>query len=223
MFALIAAAILFKTQKVGANLSIMNDHRCIAQILDFWFGELDDNGMCDPARNKLWFQSSAAGDSYIRENFGPAVSQALKGDLDHWADQDEGLVALVLLLDQFTRNIHRDTPAAFSGDPAALALATTACESRRHESLPAIHRVFLYIPFEHSENLDSQHAGIECFDGLLSSCATAARERISGFRQYSVAHRDVIARFGRFPHRNAILDRESNDEEVEHLQTHGGF
>jgi uncharacterized protein (DUF924 family) len=201
----------------------MNDDQCIAQILRFWFGELDKDGMCEPARNTLWFQSTEAGDSYIRENFGPAVSQALKGELDHWAKDGEGLVALVLLLDQFTRNIYRGTATAFAGDPAALRLAETARGTRVDQELPAIYRVFLYVPFEHCEDLASQQDGIACFDGLLTNCASAARQRIEGFRQYAVAHRDVIARFGRFPHRNAILGRATNDEEGEHLQTHGGF
>lgn len=129
----------------------MNDDQCIAQILGFWFGELDNDGMCDPARNKLWFQSTAAGDRYIQEIFGTAVRTALKGKLDHWAQHGDGLVALVLLLDQFTRNIYRGTAAAFAGDPAALPLVETARKTRADLDLPVIYRVFLYVPYEHCE------------------------------------------------------------------------
>jgi uncharacterized protein (DUF924 family) len=208
---------------MGNNFSTMNDKQGISEILDFWFGELDDRGMCEQARNKLWFQSDASGDRYILDNFGSLVTAALQGELDHWADEGRGLVALVLLLDQFTRNIYRGTPSAFAGDEAARSLVEAALKRGTDQQLPAIYRVFLYIPFEHAEDMDSQQTGIGCMDALLDSCAESASERIAGFRQYSVAHRDVIARFGRFPHRNSILGRKSSQEELDHLQTHGGF
>jgi uncharacterized protein (DUF924 family) len=202
----------------------MNDEQGITEILDFWFGELDHHGLCEQSKSKLWFQSNAAGDQHILESFGSLVTAALQGELDHWAKDGRGLVALVVLLDQFTRNIYRGTPAAFAGDRASRSLAQAAVERGSDRQLPAIYRVFLYIPFEHAEDMESQQTGIDAMDGLLASCADeSAREQIAGFRQYSVAHRDVIARFGRFPHRNSILGRKSSQEELDHLQTHGGF
>ncbi len=201
----------------------MIDSQLIEKILDFWFGDLDADGLCKQDRNKLWFQSSEAGDQHIRDEFGADVEAALAGDLDQWSGQPGGLTALVILLDQFTRNIYRGTAAAFSGDQQALTLVQAAVANGADCDISAIHRVFLYIPYEHCEDLATQEAGIACFDRLLADCNTDAREQIEGFKRYSIAHRDVIARFGRFPHRNEILARQSSAKEKDHLQEHGGF
>lgn len=201
----------------------MKEAHCIAEILDFWFGELDATGWPDPTRHQLWFGSSIETDRLIRDRFGNAVAAAVAGELRHWADQADGLVALILLLDQFSRNIYRGTPAAFSGDAQALALVKAAVARGQDRNQANIHRVFLYIPFEHSENLENQDQGIALFDQLLLDCDPGGRARIADFRRYAVAHRDVIARFGRFPHRNASLGRDSSEAELAHLQTHGGF
>jgi uncharacterized protein (DUF924 family) len=201
----------------------MTDAQRSRAILEFWFGQLDSNGMCAPQQSKLWFQSRPETDAHIEARFGRLVNEALHGRLDHWADRPTDLVALVLLLDQFTRNIHRGTPQAFAGDTQALAFSQNAVQQGTDRGLPAIHRVFLYIPYEHSESLKVQEQGIAQFDQLLMDCTAEARDAVNGFRDYSVAHRDVIARFGRFPHRNDILGRESSAEELEHLQQHGGF
>lgn len=201
----------------------MTDCDRIQAILDFWFDELDSQGMCPQAQNRLWFQSRPETDEEIEQRFGADVKQALAGELNHWADEKDGLIALVVLLDQFTRNIYRGTPAAFSGDRQALALAEAAVASGADCVLATIHRVFLYIPYEHAEDPLVQEQGIRCFDHLLENCHPDAQERVFGFRDYSVAHREVIARFGRFPHRNAILGRDSTVEELTHLEQHGGF
>jgi uncharacterized protein (DUF924 family) len=201
----------------------MTEQDRIQEILEFWFGELDQDDMSPPEKNKLWFLSTDIVDKDIRERFGADVARAIGGALDHWADDSQGLVALVLLLDQFTRNIYRGTEAAFSGDDKALALARAAVQAEVDQMLPIIHRVFLYIPFEHAEDLDVQEQGVACFDRLLEQCTQTAYARIDGFRNYMIAHRDVIARFGRFPHRNKIFGRESTAEEIAHLEKHGGF
>ena len=207
----------------GANFSTVTDQHRIQEILDFWFGELDQDDMCAAEKNKLWFRSTEKIDGEIRERFGSDVVRAIGGALDHWADSGTGLIALVLLLDQFPRNIYRGTDAAFSGDGKALELARAAVACGADCTLPTVHKVFLYIPFEHAEDLDIQEEGIACFNQLLEQCTQAAQGRVDGFRNYSVAHRDVIARFGRFPHRNSILGRESTKEEISHLEQHGGF
>lgn len=192
----------------------------VSDILNFWFGALDENGVCNPQQQSLWFKASADTDQHCKEAFGIYVEQALSGELDDWVESDQGLVALVILLDQFTRNIYRGTPAAFSGDARALELAQHAIASGQYERLPAIHRLFLCLPLEHTESLSVQDHSVEQVKALAE---TSGHEMFSGFIRYAVAHREVIAQFGRFPHRNSILGRASTPQELEHLAVHSGF
>ncbi len=192
----------------------------IATVLDFWFGPLTSAGVPEDDRHPLWFRKDPATDANIKTQFGPLVERALAGELNHWADSDDGLIALIILLDQFPRNLFRDTPRAFAGDPLALPLALSAIESGRHRQLPAIYRVFLYLPLEHSEDLAAQDQCVALFRALEADSSAIAK---ANFRQFAEAHRDVIARFGRFPHRNSIVGRESTTEELAHLESHGGF
>jgi uncharacterized protein (DUF924 family) len=192
----------------------------INEILTYWFGPLDSEGLSAPEQHGLWFKSSAATDKACGELFRSAVELAIAGKLDHWAKSDRGLIALILLLDQFPRNIYRGTPSSFSGDGKSLVVARQAIATNRHQDAPLIHRVFLYLPLEHSEDLAVQEQCVALFEELVS---TTGLEQMTGFSRYAVAHRDVIAQFGRFPHRNAILGRQSTDAEIEHIATHGGF
>jgi uncharacterized protein (DUF924 family) len=192
----------------------------ITAIHQFWFGALDDAGFASPEQNGLWFSAGAETDATVRSRFGDTVSRALAGKLDHWAEEDSGLIALVLLLDQFTRNIFRGTPQAFAGDAMALDLARQAIATGRHTALPPIHQVFLYMPLEHCEELATQEVCVRLFAELAS---ITRAEAVNGSARFAEAHRDVIARFGRFPHRNAILGRESSPEEQAYLEKHGGF
>ena len=187
----------------------------VAGIHDFWFGPLDHSGMCDEERNALWFTSSPATDNSIRQRFGSLVQRALGGELDHWSGSDDGLVALIVPLDQFTRNLYRDTPQAFDGDEAALALARDTIANGRYQRLPAIHQAFLFMPLEHCEQLAVQEQCVTLFEALAAS---SGHPLLASFARYAAAHRDVIARFGRFPHRNAILGRENTPEEQEYLE-----
>ncbi len=192
----------------------------IDEIHAYWFGELDETGHAPPGRHSLWFKASAETDADCRRRFGKLVQRAVAGKLDEWASRDPGLIALVLLLDQFTRNIHRGTPRAFSGDERALALVQRTIESGHHRRLPAIHQVFLYLPLEHCEDREVQEECVTLFEELA---VVTGSPQIAEFTRYAVAHRDVIARFGRFPHRNAILGRDSTPDELAYLQRHGGF
>jgi uncharacterized protein (DUF924 family) len=192
----------------------------ITDIHDFWFGELDENGLCKTERNALWFGADDATDTRCRKLFGASLSHALDGKLDSWEASDRGLVALVVLLDQFSRNIHRGTAQAFEGDPKALALAQDAIASGRHLRLPVIHRVFLYLPLEHSEELALQNQCVALFQELAR---VSDHPQFASFTRYAIAHRDVIAQFGRFPHRNAALGRTSSAVEIAYLEQHGGF
>ncbi len=202
---------------------MMEDLDRITALHQFWFGPLDANGMPAEDRNSFWYGASAETDASCRDDFGVDVEAALAGQRAHWRALDGGLVALVLLLDQLTRNIYRGDPRAFSGDSLALQLARDAVASGADLALPTIHRVFLYTPYEHAENIDAQQEGVACFERLLAECPAPARAQVANFQRYMIAHRDVIERFGRFPHRNAILGRDSSAEELAHLEKHGGF
>ncbi len=194
--------------------------KTIDEILPFWFGHLSDEGLCDPAQHSLWFKSSADTDRQCKDRFGVVVERAMAGELDHWAATDEGLIALILLLDQLPRNIHRGTPAAFAGDPRSLALSQQAIAQGRHLKLPLIHRVFLYLPLEHCEDLAVQEQCVLLFSQMVSATGL---DQMKDFARYAAAHRDIIAEFGRFPHRNVILGRSSSAAELQHIASHGGF
>ena len=192
----------------------------VRDILQFWFGELDKQGISPPDKQALWFSASDETDRYCRETFGDLVEQAIAGELDHWQGSGDSLMALVVLLDQMTRNIHRDTPRAFAGDARALQLALGVIDGGQHHDMPAIHRVFLYLPLEHSEDLATQQRCVALFAELDDQYPGG---EISGFARYATAHHEVIEQFGRFPHRNNILGRESTARELQYLKTHGGF
>lgn len=192
----------------------------IKDIHDFWFGELDESGLCTTDRNGRWFGADDKTDEDCRAQFDTSLALALEGKLGAWAHTDRGLIALVVLLDQLSRNIHRGTAQAFAGDPLALALAQDTIASGHHLRLPAIHRVFLYLPLEHCEDIAVQDKCIRLYEALASE---TDHPQFAGFNRYALAHRDVIAKFGRFPHRNAVLGRSSSAEELAYLKKHSGF
>ncbi|MBL8491200.1 MAG: DUF924 domain-containing protein [Rhodocyclaceae bacterium] len=184
-------------------------------VLDFWFLPEGDPG--HGGYRPEWFRKDPAFDSAIRERFGPEVEDALAGRRDGWNAGAEGCLALVLLLDQFTRNVFRDTPRAFAGDAAALGLAESAVGDGRDLALPPIRRWFLYLPFMHAESLPAQERCVALFRALGEAGGAAFDSPLD----YAMRHRDVIARFGRFPHRNSILGRESTVAESAFLTLPG--
>ena len=184
-----------------------------ADILAFWFGPQDA-----PAGNTsrdVWFRKDAAFDAEIRSRFGDAIAIALAGGYGEWCATAGGTLARVLLLDQFTRNIHRDTSAAFAGDARALATAEYAIERGFDRALDYYGRWFLYMPFEHAEDRVMQERSLALFGALTRESGLA------GPLEWAQKHADVIARFGRYPHRNAILGRESTPEELAFLAQPG--
>lgn len=179
-----------------------------AEVLDYWFG---GSGSPEQGRmRELWFTKRAETDALIRARFGALIEAGLRGELDGWALADahppRGTLALIVVLDQFTRNVFRDTPRAFAGDTQALALATSLVERGADRALTLHERWFAYLPFEHAESLAMQDRSVALFD-------TLARDGLAGPLEWAIKHRDVVARFGRFPHRNAILGRASTAEE----------
>ena len=195
-------------------------HTDTLAVLDFWFGATDDAGHAEP--RKAWFTKDAAFDAGIDHRFGALIEQALAGDLDGWITRPiEPLpaLALVIVLDQFTRNAFRDTARAFAGDARALQTARAMVASGADRALSGVQRGFVYLPFEHAEDLSHQRTAVQLFQQLAHE--EPARADLVHWAQ---RHHDVVGRFGRFPHRNAALGRASTPEEADFLLTPGsGF
>lgn len=188
----------------------------IRDVLDFWFADGPDG------YRLAWFKRDDAFDAEIRTRFGPLVAPARAGSLDDWASTPEGALALFLVLDQFPRNLFRGSPEAFASDAHALTLARRIVLGARLDlALTPTQRVFLYLPFEHAEDMAAQDLSVALFEGLRDHPAHAAA---NGTIDYAWRHRAVIAQFGRFPHRNAVLGRESTPAELTYLAQPGaGF
>lgn len=178
-------------------------------ILDFWFGPLPR------AERAEWFRKDATFDERIRAAFSSDVQVALEGGFESWEGDPHGVLALVILLDQFTRNLFRETPRAFAGDARALSLAQSAVDRGFDRALDRYERWFLYMPFEHAEDGAAQDRSLALFGQLAAQTGSDAP------LEWAKKHAEVIARFGRYPHRNAILGRPSTPEEVAFLATPG--
>jgi uncharacterized protein (DUF924 family) len=184
-------------------------------VLAFWF---------DPAHAANWFVKDPAFDDAIRRRFGDAVEDAARGRLDAWAETPAGWLALLILLDQFPRNLHRGDARAWSADVKAQRVALSGLAAGLDQSLPLQQRVFAYLPLEHAEDMGLQQRAVALFEALHAQAPAAERAHFAGFVDYARRHREVIARYGRFPHRNAVLGRESTAAEREYLAQPGaGF
>ena len=199
-------------------------HTTAIEVLDFWFGPPDDAGHGQP--REAWFRKDDAFDAQIRQRFGPLIEAALLADdsdiTRDWITQPlqaQPALARLLLLDQFTRNVFRGTARAFAGDAQALHIARALVASGRDRDLSSVQRSFVYLPFEHAEDLSHQRTSVQLFQQLAQDDPARA-----GGLDWAQRHFDIVARFGRFPHRNAMLGRASTDEELAFLQTPGsGF
>lgn len=180
-----------------------------ADVLDFWFA-----GSAAPRAQ--WFRKDAAFDALIAARFGALARHALAGGLAAWAHEPNAALAQVIVLDQFTRNIFRDTPRAFAGDVLALPAAQAMVARGDDQALPPLRRLFAYLPFEHAEDPAMQQASLRLFAAL-----TAADASLANFEDYARRHAEVIERFGRFAHRNAVLGRASTAEELAFLEQPG--
>jgi len=180
----------------------MSKPKSSAAVLAFWF---------EDSEPEQWYKKDPAFDETIRGGFEATITAGLVSRLDGWADNAEGCLALILLLDQFTRNIYRDSPRAFSGDEMALALSLRCIERDYLAHENQAYRQFMLMPMMHSEDLAIQERSLPLFERLTNPLT----------HEFAVKHRDIIARFGRFPHRNAILGRPSTDEEVAFLTQPG--
>jgi uncharacterized protein (DUF924 family) len=184
------------------------DTQAIWDILDFWILPKDHPDHGKP--RKIWWESTPAFDDEIRSHFSGLIRRAVAGELKHWAETAEGALALIILCDQFTRNIYRKSADAYCGDATALVTARAAVACGFHLSVPLDARTFYFTPFHHSENLADQEMSCALFETIADP---------DDNKSYGRKHRDIVARFGRFPHRNEVLGRESTPEELDYLKT----
>ena len=193
----------------------------IDEILQFWFGSSADDAAVVAEKSRLWWSKDAAVDAECRARFLHPVEAAGQGKLDYWGSAARGRLALILLTDQFPRNIFRGKARAFAFDAAARTHNLEGIALGHDRELRLIERVFFYLPLEHSESLADQERAVALYEELAAAAPPEQKATFADFHRYAVRHRDIIARFGRFPHRNSLLERASTIEEVAFLATPG--
>jgi uncharacterized protein (DUF924 family) len=195
------------------------DQTRIDEILDFWFREQELSAPQIDRRMDIWFGEDEVFDHECKKEFADDVELASEGKLDHWAHESRGRLALILLLDQFRRNIFRNTADAFSKDKAALKLCVEGAMEKKDQGLAPIQRAFFYMPLQHAESTKVQAKSVELFTKLAESVSRTYRETFETIAQFAELHRDIIDQFGRFPHRNKLLNRPNTPEEDEYLSS----
>jgi len=192
----------------------MHDPSIAEDILDYWFGDSARDPSRASGRMEFWFGADPERDAEMRSRWGELVIAASEGKLDFWTKSPRGRLAVIILLDQMRRNIYRGTAEAFRRDGRARYLMRDGVSRMMDLKLTPMERLFFYMPLQHAESLDDQELAVDRFLQLEREVASSYREIFAGFRKYAQKHRDIIARFGRFPHRNAILGRLDTPEEA---------
>jgi len=190
-------------------------------VLDFWFGAPGSASEIAGRQRKLWFGKSPENDRAVIERFAATLAAATAGRLDHWLNTPRGRLARIVVLDQFPHHVHRGHGQSFAYDARSLALALDMIQRGEDARITPIERVFVYLPLEHAESIEMQDRSVALYEKLAHEAATAERQLFDGFLDYARKHRDVVARFGRFPHRNELLGRLSTPEEIEFLKQPG--
>jgi uncharacterized protein (DUF924 family) len=186
------------------------------EVLEFWFGDALET---HPLKNSLkWFIKDPEFDAEISAKFKDSLLQAQAGELDHWKKTPQGSLAFILLTDQFPRNIFRNQKTSFAFDPLALQTSKDGLERKMDKSLAWVERIFYYLPFEHSENVQDQEQSLLLYQNLLRETPKPYRDHVEQSYDYAFKHYEIIKQFGRFPHRNEILKRPSTPEEIEFLK-----
>jgi uncharacterized protein (DUF924 family) len=193
----------------------------IDSILRYWFGAEAEDTTVIREQSELWWKKDPAVDAEIRRRFELTLEAETRGELASWVESARGQLARILLCDQFPRNMYRNTPRAFACDEHARQLARQALEAGMDRMLRPVERVFMYLPFEHSEVREDQATSVRLFTALNEQAPDDAKAAYRNYLDYALKHRDVIDRFGRFPHRNSILGRESTPVEQEFLKGPG--
>ena len=196
-----------------------DDQARIDAILLFWFKEQELSGPQIDRRMDIWFGTDPVLDHEIEKEFGDDVAAASEGRLDHWAEDPHGRLALILLIDQFRRNIYRNSAEAFSMDKLALKLCVEGAMEKKDIGLTPLQRIFFYMPLQHAESRKVQEKSVNLYNRLAEAVSPTYRETLLTVAQFAELHRDIIDQFGRFPHRNKLLNRDNTPEEDEYLTT----
>jgi uncharacterized protein (DUF924 family) len=194
-----------------------DDQIRIDEILSFWFMEQELSAPQIDGRMDIWFGEDPVFDHEIAKEFAGDVDRASESKLDHWAHEPRGRLALILLLDQFRRNIYRNRPEAFEKDKVALKLCVEGAMEKKDMGLAPIHRVFFYMPLQHAESKKVQAKSREIYQRLAEAVSPTYKETFETIAQFAELHADIVEQFGRFPHRNKLLGRENSPEEEEYL------
>lgn len=211
-----------KLMSDSVDATITDDDRArIDTILSFWFRKPELSAPQIDHRMDIWFGADPVLDLEIEKEFADDVDAACEGKLDHWAAEPEGRLALIIMIDQFRRNIHRNTAEAFSKDRLALKLCVEGAIEKKDKGLTPIQKVFFYMPLQHAESRKVQAKSVKLYNRLAESVSPTYRETFLTVAQFAELHKDIIDQFGRFPHRNTILNRENTAKENEYLATDG--
>jgi len=194
-----------------------DDQIRIDAVLSFWFREQELSAPQIDHRMDIWFGEDEVFDLECKKDFSADVEKATEGTLNHWAHEPRGRLALILLLDQFRRNIYRNTAEAFAMDKAALKLCVEGAMEKKDKGLTPIQRAFFYMPLQHAESRKVQVKGVELYKRLVNAVSPTYRETFETIAQFAELHHDIVQQFGRFPHRNKLMNRENTPEENEYL------
>ena len=197
------------------------DQARIDAVISFWFQEKELTAPQIDGRMDVWFGEDAVFDQQIQSEFSGDVEEASEGKLDHWAHTPRGRLALILLLDQFRRNIYRGTAEAYAEDKRALKLCVEGAMEKKDKGLSPIQRVFFYMPLQHAESRKVQAKSVAIFSRLAEAVSPTYVETFMTIAQFAELHHDIVEQFGRFPHRNVVLNRANTPEEEEYLANDG--
>lgn len=195
----------------------------IGLVLDYWLGDSHEGPDKCKEMSGLWYGGTPENDREVVEKFGKIYERACSDALSSWAESADGALALVIVLDQFSRQIHRRTALAFAQDPMARAVAVRSVSLKFDLELSIPGRLFLYHPFQHSEYIEDQELGVSLTKHVLEECGPVWKDYVENSLTYFEDHRDIISKFGRFPHRNRALERDSTPEEREFLKSSSSF
>jgi uncharacterized protein (DUF924 family) len=209
-------AVKLLSERMDATITDEDQAR-IEAILSFWFKEQELSAPQIDQRMEIWFSEDPLFDHEIEKEFSDDVDAASAGKLNHWSAEPHGRLALIILIDQFRRNIYRNTAEAFSKDSLALRLCVEGAMEKKDAGLTPIQRVFFYMPLQHAESRKVQAKSLELYNRLAEAVSPTERETFLTVAQFAELHKDIIERFGRFPHRNKLLNRENTAEESKYL------